>query len=1128
MTYRGIRIILEAVSKTPVGAASRRDLSLQSRQDGAPTVAASRQAGFLRSLLIAGLALFTSVETSAQQEKDQTLIEAQALGSALQVLAEEYDLQVLFESAVVANHTAQAIPQGTSRDAALGDLLSGTDLTYDFVNERTVAIRGGKDEAIFGDERGASDSNNPTPVLMAQNQTSQAQTTTSSRSKEQGRVENSDEPPKLKIPEIIVRGRSSSLDIRRSENDAQPYVTFDSEDIERATVSSVEEFLRTRLPMNTNQVASGFGRTGQNTSRINLRGLGIDQTLILVNGRRVTGLSTGFDVTQPDLNGIPLSAIERIEVLPSTASGIYGGGATGGVVNVILKSDYSGFEVVAGYDNTFDTDSAMKTVSANAGFDFNDGKTNIALSGSYSETNPMLNGDRDYLDRSRALQVRNNPDYFFSGSIPTLASTPNISSVATFDLAHFLATREIRFTREDLVLDDGTPLNSPFTNVPAGYAGVQADGGAALVGNAGQYNFNIADDVSLGANGSSLVNNPTVYSLSASIRNEFSDLLTAYFDVSHSSNKGNTYSSSGFPRFAFLDADAPNNPFDSRIVVSFPSPNVAFRNQFESENLNFAAGLIFKFSNDWGGSIDVARTENEAFTNGASSFVRPTLSADLATGVLDVVRDPNAFPVDFSPYLIPQPTLTSEIESELSVYSVRVAGPVFELGGGPVTVTGLLERREQIAKDSTATFIGSDESESMVFYPEQTQDVTSVYVEANLPLVSNQNSMPLATLLELQVAARNDSYETRALADYIDFLAGTPEDPFPDISRTKSDVESTDVTVGLRYSPVEDVIFRASYGTGFLPPSLSQVTQELRAPSSVFVADPQRDNVPMSIPIEEELLRGNPDLAPEESESLSIGLVYNPKAIAGLRLSVDYTNIKKTDEIATLPPQTIIDREAEFPGRVVRGPIEPDAPPGFTAGPIIGFNRSFVNIAALELTTWDFQVDYEVNLSEGSRLSLFTVATYFSEFRSKILPDDEFVDLVGFADGPNEWRATGGIDWQKRAFLARWSTQYSSSKSLFGSASSDSIKDRIVLNDQTTRLRSQTVHNLSSEYDFGASPKFVGTLLDQTRLTVGINNLFEEEPQIRAEGAIGFPGSSLNGVNPRGRSYFVQIRRAFD
>lgn len=131
--------------------------------------------------LLAGLALFSPVEASAQQKEDQTLIEAQALGTALQVLAEEYDLQVLFETAVVANYTAQAIPQGTSRDAALGDLLSGTDLTYEFVNERTVAIRFVNDETVaIGegvDQRGTSDSGNVTPrsVLMAQN-TSQTST----------------------------------------------------------------------------------------------------------------------------------------------------------------------------------------------------------------------------------------------------------------------------------------------------------------------------------------------------------------------------------------------------------------------------------------------------------------------------------------------------------------------------------------------------------------------------------------------------------------------------------------------------------------------------------------------------------------------------------------------------------------------------------------------------------------------------------------------------------------------------------------------------------------------------------------------------------------------------------------
>src|SRR5205085_1980006 len=89
-------------------------------------------------------------------------------------------------------------------------------------------------------------------------------------------------------------------------------------------------------------------------SAINLRGLGIDKTLILVNGRRMAGVnySRGDEMRtyQPDLNGIPLAAVERIEVLPSSASAIYGGSAMGGVINVILKKNYQGGEARYSYD----------------------------------------------------------------------------------------------------------------------------------------------------------------------------------------------------------------------------------------------------------------------------------------------------------------------------------------------------------------------------------------------------------------------------------------------------------------------------------------------------------------------------------------------------------------------------------------------------------------------------------------------------------------------------------------------------------------------------------------------------------------------------------------------------------
>src|SRR5262249_9293075 len=153
-----------------------------------------------------------------------------------------------------------------------------------------------------------------------------------------------------------VKGsKSINADIERTEDDSQPYVVFSADDIRESQASTLEDFFKARLPMSASQGTTRQTANGDNTSSINLRGLGANQTLIVVDGRRLPGLASGFNSLQPDINGIPLAAIERIEVLPSTASGIYGGGATGGVINIVTKKSYSGVEMGATYGNTFDT-----------------------------------------------------------------------------------------------------------------------------------------------------------------------------------------------------------------------------------------------------------------------------------------------------------------------------------------------------------------------------------------------------------------------------------------------------------------------------------------------------------------------------------------------------------------------------------------------------------------------------------------------------------------------------------------------------------------------------------------------------------------------------------------------------
>ncbi len=124
-----------------------------------------------------------------------------------------------------------------------------------------------------------------------------------------------------------------------------PVVVFDRQDLEQAGIATLEEFAR-YLPINFASL-DGHGGVNRPTS-FDIRGVGVGATLTLVNGQRIASFAWG-EATTVDVNAIPVSAIDRIEILKDGASAIYGADAIAGVVNIILRTDYDGVEISAGY-----------------------------------------------------------------------------------------------------------------------------------------------------------------------------------------------------------------------------------------------------------------------------------------------------------------------------------------------------------------------------------------------------------------------------------------------------------------------------------------------------------------------------------------------------------------------------------------------------------------------------------------------------------------------------------------------------------------------------------------------------------------------------------------------------------
>lgn len=862
----------------------------------------------------------------------------------------------------------------------------------------------------------------------------------------------------------VFGSKTLNMDVARSRDDALPYVVFDRQSINNSGATSLEEFFRQRLTMEStalseSQTTSNLG--GRST--INLRGLGANQTLILVDGHRMSGVVSVGSPSQPDLNGIPLAAVERIEVLPTSAGAIYGGNATGGVVNIILRRDYSGVELKLTYGNTFKTDAATRQIDLSAGATLFGGKTNLLIAASASDANRLLAQDRDLRERGLARILANNPALITSQTVPPVGSTSNIRST----------------NGSNLVLDDGTLLNSPITFVPIGYAGAfgaGGDNGVAFVANAGRYNLENAQTITGGQR--ALLSAPKRESLMVTVRHEFSDKLQAFLEVSGSNNTSR-YPSANSNSFV-LPGNNPFNPFQQQIRITTPYYGVNDLEAFtSSKDRRLVGGVIVQLPADWKGEVDYIWHEATLLNQRTimSDAALTQAGAAVTAGTINLLRDTMAYPVDFLPFF-------DEIDGGLPSRSInrsiaaRFAGPIGKLPAGQPILSTLVEHRDQQYGGP-----GSGTAEP------QTQRVKSAYMETKFPLVAPDFNWPLVQELEVHVAARWDDYTSVGQG------IATPFGP-PGSGTNKFD--SINPSAGLRWVLNPSVMVRASYGTGFLPPNVNNIAPTSFPGFPGFYQDPLRGDE--FVGFYDEIFGGNPNLKPEESETWSAGLVFTPPALAGLRFSIDWTRIEKTDNFGSPDVFDVLANESAYPGRIVRGPVPPGDPYG--VGPIIAIDTSLMNLARAMVETVDFSLDYSRDFPFG-RLDLFATATYTVSYETQARAGSPIVDRVGLANSvqsaagggayPLRWRGNTGITWTRGRLQAGWSLRYIDDYLLdtFSAAT-------LLAQGNGGRIESQVYHDIFVSYTFGAQDKSARwrQLLTGTQLRLGVRNLFNTEPPV--------------------------------
>ncbi|MFT4797710.1 MAG: outer membrane receptor protein involved in Fe transport [Candidatus Azotimanducaceae bacterium] len=237
------------------------------------------------------------------------------------------------------------------------------------------------------------------------------------------------------LEEVIVTGSR----IKSNSNSAQPVTSFSAEELTYGGQGDIAEILNDNPALLSSVTAANSLDTGANNlddsavnniggSALNLRGLGIERTLTLVNGRRhVAGIEGTSAV---DVSTIPSGLIERVEILSGGASAVYGSDALTGVVNFILKDNYEGFEITAqaGTADSYGTE----RLSALGGLNFDEGRGNITVSFQYERDDGLLTGDRSFLANNGISDDDQNPALRFQSGEITSGGTPNMAQFYDF------------------------------------------------------------------------------------------------------------------------------------------------------------------------------------------------------------------------------------------------------------------------------------------------------------------------------------------------------------------------------------------------------------------------------------------------------------------------------------------------------------------------------------------------------------------------------------------------------------------------------------------------------------------------------------------------------------------------
>lgn len=955
---------------------------------------------------------------------------------------------------------------------------------------------------------------------------------------------------------IVVSGTR----IRTTEYDlANPVVSIDEQAIQNSGVTNLTDFLSESPALSgsydsNDGAGSNAGIGGVGLNLLDLRNLGTQRTLLLIDGRRHVAAVPGDSAV--DVNSIPIDLIERVDIVTGGASAIYGADAVTGVVNFVTKRDFEGYTLRAQNGISEQGDGNSRFVSLTVGTNFAGGRGNIAANFEYGHDDRLLPSQREefgpsfrgFFDNQDDLgDDPNVPDRILASDVNYLDSSP-ISAIDTdFD---FLPD----FLGDGSPYIPGTFLGSFFESGGSGTP-VSTYGGELLpeidryIGNL-LFSYDLTDDVRFFAEGKyarvdsssagqptfdffigvptdnpyipSNVNDPAVnafdplgivlvtgrdnldlgrrgeknrretYRGVLGIQADLSDNIG--LDVSYTYGQSDNVSRQTATRYNDRFYAALDAVDEGEFLTGTPNGNIVCRSNLTGDATSSSQGVT--------GAFFFEDFDTLSFTPGANSGCVPfNLFSNQQSAEALAWINTNA--VDTS--TIKQQVVTAAINGEF--------GNGIELWGGPIgfAIGGEYRKEESSSNPDPVNTTGLTFGNAL--FPESGSfDVVEGFAELRIPIVKDR---PFFYDLTANGAVRVSDYST----------VGT----------------TVTYQAGLVWAPVADFRLRGTYAQAVRAPNIG----ELFAPSNqtfAFIDDPcafdSRDNgsatreanclsllqglgltdaqiagftgdTGTSLP---GLSTGNIDLREETAKTLTFGAIFQPTFIPGLILSADYYDVEIEDAVATPSANTLLELcvdavslDNEFCANIDRTPVGGGFDPA-DAGVVSGFTLQPKNVAAFSTKGIDFSARYRVPTENLGTFNFSFVGNHLISLETQGTPGADIIENAGVLGDP-EWQVNFDFNWTLDNFNFNYGINFADKTLRYSRA--DIAADPDIVAPEYLKVDARFEHDLQLRWTTDSNMSFY----------VGVDNVFDQEPDV---------GLYFDPVSALGRFFYAGVRISGD